>query len=695
MLEYRPDSDQFRVLLTLQFWLVFDWSAFLSEHQLDVNFGQKEVLNNLACHSPGSPGGNTEGQESLLFTNNLDIRRTMSTRLKPIPTSTIDHGTDEDGEEGGKKLPELLTLEDGPAFRTRIKDLEARNHGLKRSFKSVIKALEDLLDPKSLYEELSRACDGALVENPNDALASITSHLKRVLAKQDANDQDFRRRLVELVLEPLRSHYLDDIKPTEARKRDWEQRSTAYYATVQRYLVKGKHTRKKTNNAEDDDTGSANEHTVIVDAKFAARKSAYEADRVEYARYLWELHDVLPKKLALYLKTFIELFYAKSAIVDGQHWEELRAGFEGLRGQLDVSKSLRDEHLAKLQTKRDECLRKWHLQIIGQPHDGPVNTQDESTKEDTSSSSSRYKEGFLYCATKTTLNKSWNRYWCILTNGVMAEHHFDEQSHRSDGSDKRTALRLHHSYNLALCTVKASSGQGTGNSAHISYQGRRRFCLEVISAQGWLRVYQAVSEEERTSWIAAIQSQITEWLEGKHGQVRVGQHEPEPVPSLALTEEISPSFYRTADELLDALWTADSENAFCADCGAPKPDWCSINLGALLCIECAAVHRSLGTHISKIRSIRLDRSTFAPELVDLLMSTGNRVAKAIWEARMPPAKISGESTREERERFIREKYEARAFCLPHHRRSLPSLAFPDSSDALKSTGSSRRASIRQ
>jgi hypothetical protein len=39
----------------------------------------------------------------------------------------------------------------------------------------------------------------------------------------------------------------------------------------------------------------------------------------------------------------------------------------------------------------------------------------------------------------------------------------------------------------------------------------------------------------------------------------------------------------------------------CAD-----PDWASINLGITLCIECAGVHRSLGAHITKVRSLDLD-----------------------------------------------------------------------------------------
>lgn len=47
-------------------------------------------------------------------------------------------------------------------------------------------------------------------------------------------------------------------------------------------------------------------------------------------------------------------------------------------------------------------------------------------------------------------------------------------------------------------------------------------------------------------------------------------------------------------------------NANCADCDAPNPDWASLNLGVLVCIECSGIHRNLGSHISRVRSLDLD-----------------------------------------------------------------------------------------
>ena len=39
------------------------------------------------------------------------------------------------------------------------------------------------------------------------------------------------------------------------------------------------------------------------------------------------------------------------------------------------------------------------------------------------------------------------------------------------------------------------------------------------------------------------------------------------------------------------------------------PRWSSWNLGLFLCIRCAGIHRNLGVHISKVKSVNLDSWT--------------------------------------------------------------------------------------
>ncbi|XP_019744277.1 arf-GAP with dual PH domain-containing protein 1 [Hippocampus comes] len=96
------------------------------------------------------------------------------------------------------------------------------------------------------------------------------------------------------------------------------------------------------------------------------------------------------------------------------------------------------------------------------------------------------------------------------------------------------------------------------------------------------------------------------------------------------------------------------ENRLCADCGTPDPDWASYELGLFVCLNCSGVHRNLS---SRVKSIKLDY--WEDELVELMKSSGNARARALYEKALPPYYYRPQQTdcAVLREQWIRAKYE--------------------------------------
>ncbi|KAJ5811887.1 hypothetical protein N7474_008188 [Penicillium riverlandense] len=103
-------------------------------------------------------------------------------------------------------------------------------------------------------------------------------------------------------------------------------------------------------------------------------------------------------------------------------------------------------------------------------------------------------------------------------------------------------------------------------------------------------------------------------------------------------------------------------NDRCADCGAATPGWASWNMGIFLCMRCAALHRKLGTHISKVKSLTMD--TWTSEQVDNMKSNGNILANKIYNPRNVKPSIPADVDEADAcmERFIRQKYQHRTLA---------------------------------
>ncbi|XP_051046720.1 arf-GAP with GTPase, ANK repeat and PH domain-containing protein 1 isoform X3 [Phodopus roborovskii] len=185
------------------------------------------------------------------------------------------------------------------------------------------------------------------------------------------------------------------------------------------------------------------------------------------------------------------------------------------------------------------------------------------------------------------------------------------------------------------------------------------FIIVSLTGQTWH--FEATTYEERDAWVQAIESQI--------------------LASLQSCESSKNKSRLTSQSEAMALQSIRNMrgNAHCVDCDAQNPNWASLNLGALMCIECSGIHRNLGTHLSRVRSLDLD--DWPMELIKVMSSIGNELANSVWEeSSQGRTKPSLDSTREEKERWIRAKYEQKLFLVP-----LPCTEFSLGQQLLRAT----------
>ncbi|XP_044734424.1 arf-GAP with coiled-coil, ANK repeat and PH domain-containing protein 2 [Chrysoperla carnea] len=230
-------------------------------------------------------------------------------------------------------------------------------------------------------------------------------------------------------------------------------------------------------------------------------------------------------------------------------------------------------------------------------------------------------EGYLFKRTSNAF-KTWNRRWFYLYDNQLV--------YRKRSGDQQVTIMED---DLRLCSVKPV------------HDGERRFCFEVLSPSK-SHMLQADSAEMYDLWISSMQKGI-----GAAIQRLSTPNETLNIENMELKKA------KMWEQLIKI-----PGNDVCCDCGDQNPRWASINLGITLCIDCSGVHRSLGVHYSKVRSLTLD--DWEPEIVKVMAELGNTIVNKIYEANVPPDFTRPSATKcsgNVRENWIKAKYVEKKF----------------------------------
>lgn len=281
-------------------------------------------------------------------------------------------------------------------------------------------------------------------------------------------------------------------------------------------------------------------------------------------------------------------------------------------------------------------------------------------------------EGWIYRESASTFTmKQWMKQWLVLKNDgaiFWLEQNLDKSS-KLESKTYETKV-----CDVVLCTVREFPKE----------QSINRYCFELIMPNHKPILYKTKGPYDHQMWINGIRSAIGNQLGQSNGvgelnkgigdrQVcnvidlaklkssifdrEVNHDEHEVVKDIEMEED---NRRRKDEEDKSPAEQVMAANTTCADCGRALPDWVSVNFGILICIDCSGVHRSLGVHVSKVRSLTLDSLSYRESR--LLLSLGNTLMNAILEKDISDfVKPTPSSDRATREEWIHKKYVMKEF----------------------------------
>ncbi|CAD5217466.1 unnamed protein product [Bursaphelenchus xylophilus] len=272
-------------------------------------------------------------------------------------------------------------------------------------------------------------------------------------------------------------------------------------------------------------------------------------------------------------------------------------------------------------------------------------------------------EGYLFKRSNKAF-KTWHRRWFMIKG--------EKFMYIKKNGEQLQSMVMED--NLKLCLVRPAPSSI-----------ERSCCFELVSRSG-NHVLQADSEMLCREWIHALQTTIQHLHEGdtlekpstfmqslevnslnSSTNQNNSKRSSTTLPNNLSLSQPNPQIQRVS--FFEELKRIPG-NRQCADCGHSDAKWASINLGVVICIECSGAHRSLGVHVSKVRSLTMDE--LSNEQKEVLKSLGNQKVNRIYLAGIDQQNLvqngvkhlTPTSERAERELFITAKYVEKRFVKP-------------------------------
>ncbi|KAM6257823.1 arf-GAP with coiled-coil, ANK repeat and PH domain-containing protein 2 isoform 1-T1 [Porphyrio hochstetteri] len=510
-------------------------------------------------------------------------------------------------------------LKDSPRFRAALEEVEGDVTELELKLDKLVKLCIAMIDTGKAFcaankqfmngiRDLAQySCKDALVET---SLTKFSDTLQEMINYHNILFDQTQRSIKA----QLQTFVKEDIRKFKDAKKQFEKVSEE----KENALVKNAQVQRNKQHEVEEATN------ILTATRKCFRHIALD--------YVLQINVLQSKRRAEILKSMLSFMYAHLAFFHQGYdlFSELGPYMKDLGAQLD--------QLAVDAAKEKRDMEQKHSTIQQKDY----SSDDTKLEYNVDAASGIVMEGYLFKRASNAF-KTWNRkkpdhirrWFSIQNNQLVYQKKF---------KDNPTVVVE----DLRLCTVKHCEDI------------ERRFCFEVVSPTKSCML-QADSEKLRQAWIKAVQTSIATAYREKGDESE--KQEKKSSPSTGSLESGS----ETKEKLLkgeSALQRVQCipGNAACCDCGLADPRWASINLGITLCIECSGIHRSLGVHFSKVRSLTLD--SWEPELLKLMCELGNDVINRIYEAKLEKVGVKKPqpgSQRQEKEAYIRAKYVERKF----------------------------------